>query len=217
MGYRLAVFDMDGTILDTLEDLKDSLNFALKETGFPQRTLEEVRCFVGNGLQKLVERATPPDITEEEKKKIQEVFKKHYKEHCADKTRPYDGILELLCDLRESGVKTAVVSNKGDFAVQDLCRDYFDGLFDCAIGEREGVRKKPAPDSVNEVLRILQAGREDAVYIGDSEVDIETARNAGIDGIIVSWGFREKAFLAERGAELILDSAAELKAQILGK
>lgn len=216
MNYKLAVFDMDGTILDTLEDLKDSLNYALAEAGCPTRTLEEVRRFVGNGMQKLIERATPADSSAEEKEKILVSFKARYKEHCADKTKAYDGILELLRTLRESGCRTAVVSNKGDFAVQELCRQYFDGLMDCAIGEKEGVKKKPAPDSVNEVLKELQTDRQDAVYIGDSEVDIQTAENAGMDCIIVSWGFREREFLKEQGAEMIVDSVEELRKQILG-
>ena len=214
--HKLHIFDMDGTILDTLEDLKDSLNFALAEASCPTRTLDEVRRFVGNGMQKLIERATPAGSSAEEKEKILASFKAHYKEHCADKTKPYDGILELLCTLREKGCRTAVVSNKGDFAVQELNQQYFAGLMDCAIGEKAGVKKKPAPDSVNEVLKELQIDRQDAVYIGDSEVDIETAKNAGMDCIIVSWGFREREFLKQQGAEMIVDSAEELKTRILG-
>lgn len=216
MNYKLAIFDMDGTILDTLEDLKDSLNYALAEAGCPARTLDEVRRFVGNGMQKLIERAVPANRTAEEKENILESFKAHYKIHCADKTQPYDGIIELLENLQRSGCRTAVVSNKGDFAVQELNQQYFAGLMDCAIGEKEGVRKKPAPDSVNEVLKKLQIERENAVYIGDSEVDIETAENAGMDCIIVSWGFREREFLAKRGAKTIVDSAQELRNHILG-
>ncbi len=216
MNYKLAIFDMDGTILDTLEDLKDSLNYALAEAGCPARTLDEVRRFVGNGMQKLIERAVPANRTAEEKENILESFKVHYKIHCADKTQPYDGIIELLENLQRSGCRTAVVSNKGDFAVQELNQQYFAGLMDCAIGEKEGVRKKPAPDSVNEVLKKLQIERENAVYIGDSEVDIETAENAGMDCIIVSWGFREREFLAKRGAKTIVDSAQELRNHILG-
>lgn len=216
MNYKLAIFDMDGTILDTLEDLKDSLNYALAEAGCPARTLDEVRRFVGNGMQKLIERAAPANRTAEEKENILESFKVHYKIHCADKTQPYDGIIELLENLQRSGCRTAVVSNKGDFAVQELNQQYFAGLMDCAIGEKEGVRKKPAPDSVNEFLKKLQIERENAVYIGDSEVDIETAENAGMDCIIVSWGFREREFLAKRGAKTIVDSAQELRNHILG-
>lgn len=216
MSYKLAIFDMDGTILDTLEDLESSLNFALTEAGCPVRKREEVRRFLGNGMQRLIELAVLPDCPEEKKTKILERFKEHYKIHCADRTKPYDGILELLRTLRENGCRTAVVSNKGDFAVQELNQQYFAGLMDCAIGEKEGVRKKPAPDSVNEVLKELQINRQDAVYIGDSEVDIETAKNAGMDCIIVSWGFREREFLIAQGAELIVDSAEELEKQILG-
>lgn len=216
MSYKLAIFDMDGTILDTLEDLESSLNFALTEAGCPVRKREDVRRFLGNGMQRLIELAVPPDCPEEKKTKILKRFKEHYKIHCADRTKPYDGITELLQDLRKNGCRTAVVSNKGDFAVQELDQQYFAGLMDCAIGEKAGVKKKPAPDSVNEVLRELQINREDAVYIGDSEVDIETAKNAGMDCIIVSWGFRERDFLIAQGAKLIVDSAEELRTRILG-
>ena len=174
MRYKLAVFDMDGTILNTLEDLADSTNYALKANGLPERTIDEVRRFVGNGIRLLIERAVPADSEPE----LFETFKKYYKTDCAVKTRPYDGIKEVLVSLRKAGCLTAVVSNKADFAVQDLCKDYFDGLFDFAVGEREGIKKKPAPDSVYEVLTKLKTKKEDAVYIGDSDVDFATSVNA---------------------------------------
>ena len=143
-------------------------------------------------------------------------FTEYYKNHCADKTRPYHGIMELLWTIRKAGCKTAVVSNKADYGVQELCRQYFDGLFDVAVGEREGILKKPAPDSVNEVLKCLQAKKEETVYIGDSEVDIETAANAGIDHIIVEWGFREPEFLKERGARVFAAVPGDIADRILG-
>ena len=211
MKYTLAIFDLDGTILNTLEDLADSLNAALEQSGYPGRTLEEVRCFVGNGIRKLIERGVPEGTDETAVSQVHKDFTEYYKVHCADKTRPYEGILDLLTGLKKAGCKLAVVSNKADYGVQELCRRYFDGMFDIAVGEREGVLKKPAPDSVNEVLRRLRVRREDAVYIGDSEVDIETAANAGMDHIIVDWGFRKAEFLKKRGAKVMVSRPEEIE------
>lgn len=208
--YKLAVFDMDGTILDTLEDLKDSTNFALEKCGYPVRTYDEVRRFVGNGIRKLIERAVPEGLTVEQIDRVHEVFTEHYKVHCADKTKAYDGIKPLLVKLRASGVKTAVVSNKADYGVQELCKEYFDGLFDYAVGEREGIRRKPAPDAVNEALRVLGIDKSEAVYIGDSDVDFETAKNAELPCISVLWGFRDEEFLREKGATLFVRDPAEI-------
>lgn len=208
--YKLAVFDMDGTILDTLEDLKDSTNFALEKCGYPTRSYDEVRRFVGNGIRKLIERAVPEGLTVEQIDRVHEVFTEHYKVHCADKTKAYDGIKPLLEKLRASGVKTAVVSNKADYGVQELCKEYFDGLFDYAVGEREGIRRKPAPDAVNEALRVLGMNKSEAVYIGDSDVDFETAKNAELPCISVLWGFRDEEFLREKGATLFVHDPAEI-------
>ncbi len=208
--YKLAVFDMDGTILDTLEDLKDSTNYALEKCGYPTRTYDEVRRFVGNGIRKLIERAVPEGLTVEQIDRVHEVFTEHYKVHCADKTKAYDGIKPLLEKLRASGVKTAVVSNKADYGVQELCKEYFDGLFDYAVGEREGIRRKPAPDAVNEALRVLGMSKSEAVYIGDSDVDFETAKNAELPCISVLWGFRDEEFLREKGATLFVHDPAEI-------
>lgn len=208
--YKLAVFDMDGTILDTLEDLKDSTNFALEKCGYPTRSYDEVRRFVGNGIRKLIERAVPEGLTVEQIDRVHEVFTEHYKVHCADKTKAYDGIKPLLEKLRASGVKTAVVSNKADYGVQELCKEYFDGLFDYAVGEREGIRRKPAPDAVNEALRVLGIDKIEAVYIGDSDVDFETAKNAELPCISVLWGFRDEEFLREKGATLFVRDPAEI-------
>lgn len=207
---KLIIFDMDGTILNTLEDLADSTNTALTAHGFPQRTVEEVRHFVGNGIRKLIERAvpagTPPEVTE----RVLADFQAHYAAHCADKTKPYDGVTELLAALKEKGYLTAVVSNKADFAVQSLCETYFAGLFDFAVGEREGIRRKPCPDSVFAALSHFRAAPEDAVYIGDSEVDLETAKCAGIDEISVEWGFRDRAFLEAHGADCFVKRPEEI-------
>lgn len=217
MRYKLAVFDMDGTILNTLEDLADSTNYALKANGFPERTIDEVRRFVGNGIRLLIERAVPTDTDKELTDKVFDTFKKYYKTHCAVKTRPYDGIKDVLLELRKAGCLTAVVSNKADFAVQDLCKDYFDNLFDFAIGEREGIKKKPAPDSVFEVLSKLNVEKADAVYIGDSDVDFATSVNAGMDVIMVGWGFRDAEFLREKGVKRIIKQPSEILDIILEK
>lgn len=210
MKYRLAIFDLDGTILDTLEDLTDSTNYALRTNNLPARTLDEIRTFVGNGIRNLIEKAVPEGTDADITEKVFREFGEHYKVHCLDKTKPYEGILQCIRSIREAGMMTAVVSNKADYAVRELCEKIFPGLYDIAVGEKQGVRRKPYPDSVVSVLDSLSADREEAVYIGDSEVDIQTALNAGIDEIAVSWGFRKKEFLKEQGAEIVTDSPEEL-------
>lgn len=205
-----AIFDMDGTILNTLDDLMDSTNFALKNNGLKERSLEEIRFFVGNGIQKLIERAVPQGTSKEVFEKVFADFKSHYKIHCADKTSYYDGIPSVIQTLRKMGVKTAVVSNKADFAVQELVEVYFKGLFDVALGEKTGVSKKPSPDMVNVALSVLGVEKEAAFYIGDSDVDFETAKNSSLDFIGVSWGFRGRKFLENLGAKNIIDSPEEL-------
>lgn len=210
MKYQLAIFDLDGTLLNTLEDLADSTNYIMRKFGYPERTLKEVRCFVGNGIRKLLERSAPVGTPAEEIDRMFEQFKEYYGAHCADKTKPYDGIMELLSDLKEQNIKLAVVSNKADYAVKALCEQYFCGYFDEAVGERTGIARKPAPDTVNEVLKNLQIEKSQAVYIGDSEVDVQTAQNAEMDCIAVDWGFRDREVLEEAGAETIVSTPAEV-------
>lgn len=216
MRKQLVIFDLDGTLLDTLDDLTDAVNWALAQEGMPLRTREEVRAFVGNGIRNLIERAVPVGADPARTDRVFDGFKEHYAEHCADKTCPYPGVLQLLVRLRAQGIRIAVVSNKADFAVQALCRDYFPDLVDCVVGERAGIPKKPAPDSVNEVLRTLDMAREQAIYIGDSEVDVATARNARMDGIFVLWGFRGKQALEQAGAKSFAATAQELCAMLIG-
>ncbi|MDD7026297.1 MAG: HAD-IA family hydrolase [Lachnospiraceae bacterium] len=212
MKYELIIFDMDGTILDTLEDLQSSLNHALALSGFAVRSLDEVRSFVGNGIGKLIERSLPASNLPAHFEKVYGDFMAHYTIHCTDLTRPYAGIPQLISTLRKKGCQTAVVSNKADAAVGELCRRYFPGLFDYAIGEREGLARKPEADLVNFVLKELNCPKEKTVYIGDSEVDIATAQNAGLDAIIVDWGFRDTAFLKKQGAKTIASSPEEILA-----
>ena len=215
MKYKIAIFDLDGTILNTIEDLADSLNYALAKNGYKERTVAETQSFVGNGLLMLVKRAIKPETSEEEAQKVLADLKAYYKIHCADKTKPYEGIPELLKDLKTADYLLAVVSNKADYAVQILCEQFFPGMFDLAVGERENVRRKPAPDSVNAVLAEFELKKADAVYIGDSDVDIETAENVGTDSILVAWGFRGADFLREKGAKNIVFDTEELKRCLL--
>ncbi len=210
MKKAIAVFDMDGTILNTLEDLKDSLNYCLSASGFPERSLEEVRRFVGNGIHKLIERGVPAGSDEAVTERVYTLFNEYYPAHCAIHTAPYPGIPELLKTLKKGGWKIAVVSNKADYAVQPLCKQYFGDVFDYAVGEKPGVRKKPAPDAVEEVLRVLQEPRSAAVYIGDSEVDVATAAAAGIPCIAVDWGFRTPEELRAAGADRIVSDCEAL-------
>lgn len=198
---KLYIFDMDGTILNTLDDLSDSVNHVLKKNHFPQRTLDEVRTFVGNGIRKLIERALPEESTEAIVEVVYSDFMEYYQKHCADKTRPYDGIVELLDQLKEKGIHLAVVSNKAEPAVKELCDIYFPGSFECAIGVREGILPKPAPDGVDQALEFFGIKKEEAVYIGDSEVDVKTALNSGLDMICVEWGFRDRAFIEKQGGK----------------
>lgn len=210
MKKNTVIFDLDGTLLDTLQDLADATNYALRKQGMPERTIEEVRQFVGNGVRLLMIRAIPGG---EENPLFEEtfaLFKSYYGEHCNDHTRPYEGIMELLATLREKGYAVAIVSNKIDFAVKELSKLYFQGIVPVAIGEKEGIRRKPAPDTVFEALKELGRTKEEAVYVGDSDVDIETAQNAGMPCISVLWGFRDQAFLKAHGASHYAEKAEEI-------
>lgn len=210
MKYKAVIFDMDGTILNTLEDLKNATNYSLRQFNMPERTLEEVRMFVGNGIRKLVERAVPSGTSAKKIDEVLDVFLKYYEVHSADNTSSYPGIHELVEKLKAAGIKTAVSTNKADAPAQELGKEYFNGIFDLIVGQRDGLRTKPAPDSVNEILKILNIQKKDAVYVGDSDVDVQTAANSGLDFIGVSWGFRGRKFLQEKGAKNIVDSADEI-------
>lgn len=210
MRYKTVIFDLDGTLLDTLADLCDSTNFALSSFGYSERTLAEVRSFVGNGIGKLIERALPGGAENPDYSAVLAKFKDHYAINCNNKTKAYEGIYAMLDELRARGVKIAVVSNKVDSAVNELCERYFAGYFEIAVGEKEGVHRKPAPDSVFAAMGALSAKKESTVYVGDSEVDVETAKNAGIDIIAVSWGFRDREVLRLLGNFTIVNTAEEL-------
>lgn len=207
-----VIFDLDGTLLNTLDDLCDSTNYALKQFGYPERTLDEVRYFVGNGVKKLIERAIPDGINNPDFEECLRVFKEHYAANMYNKTAPYNGVPEMLKELRLKGIHTAVVSNKFDAAVKELCKKFFGDLVQVAIGENEekGVRKKPAPDSVFKAMNELKLSIEEVIYAGDSETDVQTAKNAEIDCIGCTWGFRPKEILEQEGARYIIDAPQEI-------
>jgi len=205
-----VVFDLDGTLLDTLGDLADGVNFALTQYGYPARTLEEVRQFVGNGVRNLIELSIPGGIGNPDFEPCLHMFKEHYSKNMQNKTRPYEGVVELLEALRKAGIKTAIVSNKFDKAVKELSKEYFGDHIAVSIGESVRIHKKPAPDCVYEALHELGSPARTAIYVGDSEVDVRTAHNAGLPCVGVTWGFREKEILVAEGAEYIIDHPLEL-------
>ncbi len=213
MKYETFIFDLDGTLLDTLADLASAVNYALEKNGYPLRSVDEVREFIGNGVVKLMERAIglPKEDAENFERAFSD-FKRYYGENCMVQTKLYDGIEQVLTALKDKGKKCAIVSNKADFAVKLLNEAYFKELVSVAIGENEaaGIKKKPSPDSVLIALKELGVGKENAVYVGDSEVDIQTAKNAGLPCLSVAWGMKTRAFLERHGAETVLDDPLQL-------
>lgn len=217
--FDTVIFDLDGTLLDTLTDLTDSTNAVMARYGLPQYTLDEVRGFVGNGIRRLMQLAIPGGEEHPDFEKIHSEFREYYNAHCMDCTEPYPGILSLLDWLYKEGYKTAIVSNKADSAVKILKDIYFKELIPVAIGESSECRRKPAPDSVFRAIEQLGADAQKTVYVGDSDVDLRTAENAGIPCIAVSWGFRDKEFLTAHGAkkEQIADNVNELKKMLVSE
>lgn len=209
-AYEAVVFDLDGTLLNTLDDLRDSVNYALAKKNYPLRTIDEVRSFVGNGVEKLVLRAVPEGTSNEDAMETLAIFKEHYKENSQNKTKPYEGIMELLKELKDKEFKMAIVSNKFNDAVKDLNKEFFSEYIEFAYGECETIRKKPNPDAVFKALEDLMVEKHQAVYVGDSDVDIQTAENSGLDCISVSWGFRTRQELEMSGAISIIDEPMDL-------
>ena len=207
--YKAVIFDLDGTLLNTLTDLYNAVNFALDAFGFPKRSIEEVRLFIGNGVKKLMERSTPDGTDEETNAKCLDCFKEYYLKHMADNTAPYEGINELISLLKERGVKTAVVSNKLHAAVVGLCEDYFKDI-DCAIGVSVEEERKPNPVNVLKVLDTFGVSADECIYVGDSEVDVQTSHNASLKCIGVTWGFRDERELIENGADFIAHNTQEV-------
>lgn len=208
--YKTYIFDLDGTLLNTLGDLAASTNYALRQYGMPEHTIDDVRRFVGNGVGKLIERAIPEGLANPQYEDVLATFRKHYMLHSLDTTAPYLGIESLLHSLRSHGCNVAVVSNKFYNATVELCRHFFADTVEVAIGERENIRRKPAPDTVFEAMRQLGVSGEDTVYVGDSDVDVATARNSGIPCISVLWGFRDRDFLIEHGATTFVNTPEDI-------
>lgn len=208
--YDTYIFDLDGTLLFTLDDLTASTNYAMRQNGFDEHTVNEVRLMVGNGIRKLIERAIPDGTANPKYEETYSTFMAHYLKHNLDTTRPYNGIMELLAELKRMGKKMAVVSNKYCKATEHLCKTFFKEYIDVAIGESESIRKKPAPDTVLEAMRRLGTGKEGTVYVGDSEVDIATAQNCGIPCISVLWGFRDKEFLVRNGGKIFVEKPSDI-------
>lgn len=210
MRYTTVIFDLDGTLLNTLEDIRDSINYTMRKFGFPEKSLEEVRMAVGNASAWLIEKCLPDGRNTPNFDEILEFYTGYYNEHSAIKTAPYDGIRDMLRKLAAKEYKLAVVSNKPDITVKGLVRKFFGDTVSVAIGERKGVRRKPEPDTVKKAMEELFSYPYECVYVGDSEVDIETAKKAGIDCISVSWGFRSRDFLVGLDAENIADLPMEI-------
>lgn len=214
MNKTAIILDLDGTILDTLDDLTDSVNFALQKHGFPTHSREKIRSIVGNGARNLILSALPKDASEETLERTLATFKEHYETNKTNKTAPYDGIMDALATLVEHGCKLAIVSNKHDDAVGGLYRRFFSDVCDFALGNVDFLPKKPAPDMVHYAIEKLGKKISDAVYVGDSEVDVKTAKNSGIPCVSVTWGFRDEDVLRAAGAEIIIHSPAELVSAI---
>lgn len=210
--YHTYIFDLDGTLLDTLDDLASAVNYALRTYGMPEHSRDAIRRFVGNGVRMLMIRAVPDGEQNPKFEEVFETFRKYYMQHSLDTTRPYDGIPEMLATLRQRGCRLAVVSNKFDAATKELCKHFFPNTIEVAVGEHEaeGIRKKPAPDTVIEALSQLGVSSKNAVYVGDSDVDLETACNAALPCISVLWGFRDRGFLLAHGATTFITSPKEL-------
>ena len=210
MKYKAVLYDMDGTVLDTLADLTDAVNVSLRRFGLPEQPAMHVRDVLGNGARRLIMGCLPEGTDERTADAVLEFYKPYYDAHCREKTAPYPGITELMQRLRDAGVKQAVVSNKPDGAVKELAELFFGGLIESAVGESETVRLKPCPDAVLAAAKLMGVSKDECVYVGDSEVDIETARRAGMDCISVAWGFRDEDMLRAEGAACIVHSAEEL-------
>jgi len=216
MKYKAVIFDLDGTVLDTIGDLAAAVNFALEQYNLPTHSVEDVRRMVGNGVANLIRRATPKEITDEQCKDILAVFKARYREHINDLTVPYEGVIDMLRALKNAGVYVGINSNKYDAALQSLCRIHFDGLYDYAVGESEVTPKKPDPTAARRIMTAANASPAETIYIGDSSVDLDTAKNAGVDSAWVSWGFRRENEMEGCEIARAFHTAADLQAYLLG-
>ncbi len=208
--YKCVIFDLDGTLLDTLEDLADSVNLMLEHFSCPPRSLEEIRRFVGNGMKNLVKRSVPEGFDKNKLESAYEFFREVYRKNMQNKTQPYNGITECLENLEILGIKTAVVSNKNDDAVKNLCKEYFGEVITLAVGAREGIPPKPHPEMVDRVVSQLHFEKSDCIFVGDSETDIITSKNAELKSVGVLWGFRDREILEKENADFIISHPGEL-------
>ncbi len=207
---KLVIFDLDGTLLYTLEDLMNSVNFTLDLFGYETCSLEEISSFVGNGVQQLMRKALPSNISEKEFELCFACFKDHYSKHCCEKTRPYPGVVEVLKALKSRDIKVGVMSNKFQSAAEEVCEHYFEGLYDMVVGESEYCRRKPAPDGLNMICDKFEVSKDEAIFFGDTEVDVQTGDNAGVYCVSVLWGFRDKLFLKRNGAHLFIENPLDI-------
>lgn len=212
MSKKAVVFDLDGTLLDTLDDLANAVNYILRKYGYKERTSSDIRRFLGNGARDLMRRSVPENIDGEDFEKLLSEYVNYYNAHSKIETKPYPGILELLSELKENGIKTAVVSNKPDITVKGLCKEYFGDRLDFVLGDRPDIKKKPAADPI--LLAMKELGCERAVYVGDSEVDVLAAKNAGLPCISVTFGFRDRDVLEENGGYCFAENSEQLKTGI---
>lgn len=207
---KLVIFDLDGTLLYTLEDLMESVNHTLEKFGYETKTLEEVSKHVGNGVQHLVRMMLPENISDDDFNEYYEFFKKYYSEHCCDKTHPYDGIVETLKVLKYRGVKVGILSNKFQSAAEEVCEHYFKDLYDIVVGESETCKRKPSPDGINLICDKFEVSKEEVLFFGDSEVDIKTAENANIYCVSVLWGYRDRDLLTDNGAKVFITNPLDI-------
>lgn len=210
MKFDAIIFDLDGTLTDTLADLRNSVNYALGKFGFPERSADEIRSFVGNGVRKLIYRSVPENTSDEIAEKCLDVFKEYYREYSCVETKPYNGIIPMLEELKKRNIKTAVVTNKMHEAAAEIVEFFFGGLIDVTVGQVETMKPKPEPDGVFLALEKLGASKENAIYVGDSEVDCITAHNAGVPCIGVTWGFRDREVLEANGTDYIAEKANDI-------
>ena len=210
MKINTVIFDLDGTLLDTLQDLCDSVNYIMTNIGHKNREAKEVRSFLGNGPSNLLKKCLSSDLEEEEFAKVLDQYKAYYQINMHNKTIPYPGIIDLLEELKNRGYKLAIVSNKQDEAVKVLVEKYFKGLIDTAAGESAAIKRKPAPDTIYKAIEVLGSKRDEAIYVGDSEVDAKAAKNAGIPCVLVTWGFRDREDLEKEKPDYIIDRAGDL-------
>lgn len=216
MKYKAVLYDMDGTVLDTLGDLVNAVNYTMEHFGYPTRGDKEIMSFLGNGARNLITCSAPKGTAPEKIEEMLEFYLPWYNSHCQILTAPYEGIIELMQELKALGVKQAVISNKQDSAVKPLAAHYFPGLLESALGESEQVKKKPNPDAVLAALAELGVDKSEAIYVGDSEVDVATAINADMDCAAVSYGFRSEEELIAAGAKVICHTVKELRDHIMG-